>query len=440
MYTQHMYNDSLAHHGILGQKWGVRNGPPYPLGYEAHSKAEKKANPKTRIDGKSDTNNKHLTAKQKQILKGVAIGAGIATVAGLSAYAYYTNPAIRASVDRTIVNTRSKAVNSLNIQKIKDKVEIGENGRPIYKTFANGQENPMASYGISLQKNSALYGKRSLKDKIDDLKYTNKNAKGIIIDRSHNCFKCATNMELRARGIDSIAQVNTGPNSNSMIHTLGHIKSSFKLSKDQKNELIAQMERNIEPSEFLDTLRKQPKGSRGIVAADLLGSSDGAKHFFNYEITKKGKLIFKDGYSSQIIPTTAFSNNVDDLSRLRSVGNNANKSLKGKIDDLMAPESMFKTDKIIFFRTDDKELNWDYLAKNMVEPNLGGSYNITRDKHAEYVQLIADAKNGAKRRNIPKEQLKKVAFENVENTFTKKNHIAIGITPETDYLKGIFER
>lgn len=27
------YNDYwLAHHGILGQKWGVRNGPPYPLG------------------------------------------------------------------------------------------------------------------------------------------------------------------------------------------------------------------------------------------------------------------------------------------------------------------------------------------------------------------------------------------------------------------------
>lgn len=24
-------NDFLAHHGIKGQKWGVKNGPPYPL-------------------------------------------------------------------------------------------------------------------------------------------------------------------------------------------------------------------------------------------------------------------------------------------------------------------------------------------------------------------------------------------------------------------------
>ncbi len=29
--TPDYYNDYIAHHGIDGQKWGVRNGPPYPL-------------------------------------------------------------------------------------------------------------------------------------------------------------------------------------------------------------------------------------------------------------------------------------------------------------------------------------------------------------------------------------------------------------------------
>ena len=36
-----MYNE-LRHHGIKGQKWGVRNGPPYPLKESKKSQKEKK--------------------------------------------------------------------------------------------------------------------------------------------------------------------------------------------------------------------------------------------------------------------------------------------------------------------------------------------------------------------------------------------------------------
>ena len=32
----------LAHHGIKGQKWGVKNGPPYPLKDTSHTTSEKK--------------------------------------------------------------------------------------------------------------------------------------------------------------------------------------------------------------------------------------------------------------------------------------------------------------------------------------------------------------------------------------------------------------
>ena len=28
---RHLHNFELFHHGIKGQKWGIRNGPPYPL-------------------------------------------------------------------------------------------------------------------------------------------------------------------------------------------------------------------------------------------------------------------------------------------------------------------------------------------------------------------------------------------------------------------------
>lgn len=36
-------DDYIAHHGILGQKWGKKSGPPYPLAAGSHSSSEKKA-------------------------------------------------------------------------------------------------------------------------------------------------------------------------------------------------------------------------------------------------------------------------------------------------------------------------------------------------------------------------------------------------------------
>lgn len=45
-YANEFYSlkEYMAHHGILGQKWGKQNGPPYPLGANDHSALEKKLN------------------------------------------------------------------------------------------------------------------------------------------------------------------------------------------------------------------------------------------------------------------------------------------------------------------------------------------------------------------------------------------------------------
>jgi len=41
----------LAHHGVKGQKWGVRNGPPYPLKDSQKPSSEKKAVEKAESSG-----------------------------------------------------------------------------------------------------------------------------------------------------------------------------------------------------------------------------------------------------------------------------------------------------------------------------------------------------------------------------------------------------
>lgn len=50
----------IMHHGILGQKWGKRNGPPYPLSGGRYSKAEKKAIYKQRNNKNSIYNKRHF--------------------------------------------------------------------------------------------------------------------------------------------------------------------------------------------------------------------------------------------------------------------------------------------------------------------------------------------------------------------------------------------
>ena len=55
-----LYNDQyLMHHGILGQKWGTRNGPPYPLKGGSYSPSEKTAIKKARTNKYSRYNKKH---------------------------------------------------------------------------------------------------------------------------------------------------------------------------------------------------------------------------------------------------------------------------------------------------------------------------------------------------------------------------------------------
>lgn len=60
------HSDELYHHGILNQKWGVRNGPPYPLGGGDYSESEKRAIYKERKKKNSIYNKRHFDTVMKK--------------------------------------------------------------------------------------------------------------------------------------------------------------------------------------------------------------------------------------------------------------------------------------------------------------------------------------------------------------------------------------
>lgn len=56
----HITKTVLVHHGIPGQEWGKRNGPPYPLAYNSHSAAEKNGKYRATYSGDKKKANKPL--------------------------------------------------------------------------------------------------------------------------------------------------------------------------------------------------------------------------------------------------------------------------------------------------------------------------------------------------------------------------------------------
>ena len=67
----------LYHHGVKGQKWGKRNGPPYPLRAGDHSASEKKAGWRKSLSKGADDFKRSAKKVTKVVTKGVKKGTEI---------------------------------------------------------------------------------------------------------------------------------------------------------------------------------------------------------------------------------------------------------------------------------------------------------------------------------------------------------------------------
>ena len=198
-------DDILAHHGIMGQKWGVRNGPPYPLSrQEGHSAREKLYMGKGSVKRQQNTvrpasiskeNGDVQTEEKKGLSKGakVAIILGVATITAVSAYA--------------IIKARQRAKENgegtgpdIDVSKIFETDDLTGDAQPQgYETLVKEGYNTMTG---TLDDVKEIVGEHT---DVEDLLKVNANGSVYQKGRGMNCTMCATAYCARRNGLDVVA-------------------------------------------------------------------------------------------------------------------------------------------------------------------------------------------------------------------------------------------
>lgn len=123
--------DELMHHGRKGQKWGKKNGPPYPLDY------------------------KDLSAEEVKQAKANAIARGDKDELKIN-FSHFTNKEANALIDRFNINQR---ISELSKNEMPEKMVKLENMANKMGTFANALGKGTNMYNASAKIANALFGK-----------------------------------------------------------------------------------------------------------------------------------------------------------------------------------------------------------------------------------------------------------------------------------------
>ena len=245
--------NELKHHGVKGQKWGERNGPPYPLDYNAHSAEEKK----------------YMKGPKQKKAKGDFIASPFEAIA--------------------IANEESDRRLELFIDKHRnDDSQIGR----VIRVLDRVKDETFYDYTISRVEDHGDGYKRS----IDDIKNekVRKRDYDKVLDKinpgypkegkTSNCAYCAAAMEIASRGYDIVAKSSVGGLYPDEVCNMfkGSDLEGYGTHKALKQSIL-----------------KDGEGSSGVLFLYM----DYGGHAINYKV-KNGEIIAYDAQAHRKLPLT----------------------------------------------------------------------------------------------------------------------------------------
>jgi hypothetical protein len=281
-------DEYLKHHGILGQKWGKKNGPPYPIDASDHSSSEKKAGWRKSLDKDSSTEDnkrKGLSDKQKKAIK---IGAAVAVTA-LATYGAY-RLVKSGKLDKYIDIGKIKA-DSLLKKKAGDS-KVGDiKVDDLLNNASTAKTNPSVNNIRMVHGVKKLAKPESLSDIIKNVNPNLGNN-----DYRNNCSACGIASFLRSKGYDVTAKSTGGKQ-----QILGGvIEECFKGVKVMDGSAVKFGRSRQDAAEML--VNKFGNNASGVVSVqwkkELTRNGQGGGHIFNWEI-KDGVVKFFDGQNNR---------------------------------------------------------------------------------------------------------------------------------------------
>lgn len=306
--------DSLCHYGIKGQKWGVRrfqneDRSLTPEGKERYGvgtgklrggvnreearESNRAINDDYRRIYNEKTAGKELGFFEKGRIRNASMGEALLNASEKPTPETLINREISKQGDTTKNVAKHLAFTVLNPTNV---VFLAADG--IGAAASSAKEH---NYLKKREENSVLDEKTGFYKKVDgeytekqDLAAVNPRFMDLNSNSKNNCMLCTTTYDLRQRGYDVTAQMD------SVGYTFGDLKRWYPGAKMERNSRFDDSGRAMKQKEYVEktlkSLKDQGDGARGNLMVYFNG---GGGHSVAYEI-KNGQLFIKDGQANKV--------------------------------------------------------------------------------------------------------------------------------------------